>query len=450
MHSASSASGSADPRLNETHDPALRSFVASANRPDADFPIQNLPLAVFRPGREGGDFRVGAGIGDCVLDIAAAGACLDPEAQAAVQACREASMKALMALGPPHWARLRRGLSRLLREGSPFQRQAGAHLYPIADAEFLLPLKIGNFSDYLASMHHISKVIRVKRPDHPELPQSFAWSPIAYHSRASTVRTSGYGFTRPRGQAGRFENDRPLTDPTRMLDYEVELGIYVGTSNAQGEPLGVDAADAAIFGYSALNDWTARDMQGWESQPLGPFQSKSFTTTVSPWVVTAEALEPYRVGVSRQDGQPMPPACLDSDRNRERGMPDVRMEVLLLTGQLHAAGARPVLLGASRLTDAYWTPGQMVAHHTLNGCVLETGDLIGTGTISGPGDEACGCMFELTRGGREPFALPNGEERAFVQDGDTVIVRAYCQKPGFARLGFGEAAATVLPARSDG
>ncbi|AZG08295.1 fumarylacetoacetase [Pigmentiphaga sp. H8] len=436
-------------RLNETHDPALRSFVASANRPEADFPIQNLPLAVFRPRRQGGDFRVGVGIGDLILDIGAMADCLAAECGPAVQACRGASMKALMELGPAHWASLRLGLSRLLREESPFRREAEQHLHTIADAEFLLPLKIGNFSDYLASMHHISKVIRVKRPDHPELPQSFVWSPIAYHSRASTVRTSGYGFARPRGQAGRFEHDRPLTDPTRMLDYEVELGIYVGTSNAHGEPLGVDAADAAIFGYSALNDWTARDMQGWESQPLGPFQSKSFTTTVSPWVVTAEALEPYRVAMSRPQGQPMPPACLDSGQNRERGMPDVRMEVLLLTERLVEAGEGPVLLGASRLTDAYWTPGQMVAHHTLNGCVLESGDLIGTGTISGPGDEACGCMFELTRGGRQPFALPNGEARAFVQDGDTVIVRAHCQKPGWPRLGFGEAVATVLPARPE-
>ena len=447
MRDASFSTGSGSAHLNETHDPALRSSVVSANRADAGFPIQNLPLAVFRSGHQGGDFRVGAGIGDLVLDIGEMGASLAAECGPAVQACRGASMKALMELGPVHWARLRLGLSRLLREGSPCRREAEQHLHPIADAEFLLPLKIGNFSDYLASMHHISKVIRVKRPDHPELPQSFVWSPIAYHSRVSTVRASGYSFARPRGQAGRFENDRPLTDPTRMLDYEVELGIYVGTSNAQGDQLDVDAADAAIFGYSALNDWTARDMQGWESQPLGPFLSKSFTTTVSPWVVTAEALAPYRVAMSRPDGQPAAPACLDSDGNRARGMLDVRMEVLLLTEQLAAAGEGPVSLGVSRLTDAYWTPGQMVAHHTLNGCILETGDLIGTGTISGPGDDACGCMFELTRGGRQPFHLPNGEERAFVQDGDTVIVRAHCQKAGWPRLGFGDAVATVLPAR---
>jgi len=434
------------PGLNETHEPGLRSFVASANRPGVDFPVQNLPLAVFRPRRGAGTFRIGVGIGDLILDIGAVERCLPEVDSKAVQACREASMQALMELGPEHWSRLRLGLSRLLREGTGFQREVEPHLHAIADVEFGLPLRIGNFSDYLASMHHISKVIRVKRPDNPELPQSFAWSPIAYHSRASTVRVSGYKFRRPRGQAGRFENNQPLTDPTQMLDYEVELGIYIGTSNAQGDPLGVDAADAAIFGYSALNDWTARDMQGWESQPLGPFQSKSFTTTVSPWVVTAEALEPYRVPMSRPDGQPASPVCLDSERNRARGMLDIRMEVLLQTGRLTAAGLPPALLGASRLADAYWTPGQMVAHHTLNGCVLETGDLIGTGTISGPDDEASGCMMELTHGGRRPFTLPNGEQRAFVQDGDTVIVRAHCQRPGFPKLGFGEASATVEPA----
>ncbi len=448
MRNASSNSGITGHRLNETHDPALKSFVASANKPDADFPIQNLPLAVFKLKGSNDAFRIGAGIGDQILDIAAVSACFAAEQAPAVQACSDTSMKALMELGQAHWSHLRSGLSKLLRQESSFQREVTAHLHLITDVEFQLPLKVGNFSDYLASMHHISKVLRIKRPENPELPQSFVWSPIAYHSRASTLQVSGYNFARPLGQAGRFENDRPLVDPTRMLDYEVELGIYIGTPNTQGEPLDVDAADAAIFGYSALNDWTARDMQGWESQPLGPFQSKSFTTTLSPWIVTAEALEPYRLPMSRPDGQPASPACLDSSLNQERGMMDVRLEVLLLSEQLRAAGQPPAVLGSSLLTDAYWTPAQMVAHHTLNGCALETGDLIGTGTISGPSDDASGCMFELTHGGRQPFQLPNGEKRSFVEDGDTVIVRAHCQKAGLPRIGFGAATATVIPART--
>jgi fumarylacetoacetase len=430
--------------LNETHDPNLRSFVESANDPATEMPIQNLPLAVFRRKGANEPYRVGAGIGDQVLDVAAVHELLDDAASEAAKACRAPSMNALMELGQSHWSALRLGLSRLLRADSKNMSVVSACLTPIRDAEFALPAKIGNFSDYAASLHHVLKVTKIVRPEDPSLDPHLAWSPIAYHHRPSTVRPDGHSFLRPKGQLGRFKDGIPEFGPTESLDYEAELGIYIGRNTEFGQALSVDQAEASIFGLTVLNDWTARDIMFWERLPLGPFLSKSFDTTVSPWVVTMEALEPFRRSWGREAGFPEPLPNLDSALNRKRGALDVQVEVLLQTAKGETEGLKPQLLSLSNTRDMYWTVAQLVAHQTSAGCNLEQGDLIGTGTISGPGLEESGCMYERTLGGQAPIAMPTGEQRRFVEDGDTLIIRAYCQADGFRKIGFGNAASTVL------
>lgn len=434
------------PGLDETHDPALESFVAAANDPETDFPIQNLPFAVFR--RRGGaqDFRVGVGIGDQILDVQAVGHLLDDTSHAAASACGQPTMIRLMELGAAHWSALRLALSRLLRKASPHAAECSAHLVPMNEAEYALPAKIPNFSDFVASMHHIGKVIRAKRPESPDLPPNYVWTPLAYHGRASTIRPSGHSFLRPKGQTGKLEEGRPVYGATAALDYEAELGIYVAKSTADGQTLTVDEAEQAIFGLSVLNDWTARDIQGWEQFPLGPFQSKSFTTTISPWVVTLDALEPFRRPFERDPSFPAPEPHLESAAHRARGVFDVNLDILLQTEHMAREGIAAALLGRSNVTDLYWSIPQIVAHQTANGCSLEAGDLIGTGTVSGPALEESGCMMELSQAGKSPFRLASGESRSFVGDGDTLTVRAFCDAEGFRRIGFGNATATVLPA----
>jgi fumarylacetoacetase len=436
---------SAGKGLNETHDKDLRSFVESANNPATDFPIQNLPLAVYRRKGSVEAFRIGAAIGDQVLDIRAVLDLLEEPAQQAAAVCSEATMNGLMALGPKHWSALRRGLSRLLREGAAHAADVRGHLLPMKDAEYALPATIPNYTDYVASKNHISKVIKVKRPETPEIPPSYMWTPLAYHGRASTIRTSGHTFKRPKGQTGKPEGPRSVYSATQWLDYEAELGMYIAWDTENGHVLNVDQAEEIVFGLSVFNDWTARDIQTWEQFPLGPFQSKSFVTTISPWVVSQEALEPFRRPFERDASLPQPALELDSPNLRARGQIDVKIEVLLQTEKMARAGAEPDVLGRSNLTDCFWAPAQLVAHQTANGCNLQAGDLIGTGTISGPALEESGCMMELTLGGKAPVTLSSGEKRAFVDDGDTLTVRAFCQADGFRRIGFGEAAGTVLP-----
>ncbi|WER47625.1 fumarylacetoacetase [Cupriavidus sp. WKF15] len=432
-------------RLNETHGPDLRSFVSSANDPATEFPIQNLPLAIFRRRGANEPFRVGTGIGDQVLDIAAVQELFDGSAREAARACGEPSMNALMDLGPSHWSALRLGLSRILRDDSQYVTAINACLTPIRDAEFGLPAKIGNFSDYAASLHHVSKVTKIARPENPELDPNLVWSPIAYHHRPSTIRPHGHGFLRPKGQLGHFKDGKPVFGPSEKMDYEAELGIYIAKTTDFGKALSLDEAEEAIFGLTVLNDWTARDIMFWERLPLGPFLSKSFDTTVSPWVVTMEALEPFRRASVRSAPYPDPLPNLDSAQNRERGALDVHVEVLLQTEKGEASGFSPVSLSLSNTRDMYWTVSQLVAHQTSAGCNLEQGDLIGTGTISGPAREESGCMFELTLGGQAEVDMPTGERRGFVEDGDTLIVRAYCKADGFRKIGFGDAGSTVLP-----
>lgn len=432
-------------RLNETHDPRLSSFVETANDPNSDFPIQNLPLAVFRRQNSAQALRVGVGIGDQILDIAAVQSVLEGAAREAAKVCEAPSMNALMDLGPAAWSALRLGLSRALRSDSPQQAAVQAALTPLSAVEFALPVKIGNFSDYAASLHHVAKVTRIVRPENPAVDSSLLWSPIAYHHRASTVRTDGHGFRRPKGLLGHFQDGVPVVGPSAKLDYEAELGIYISRTTGFGEPLAIDEAEDCIFGLTVLNDWTARDMMFWERLPLGPFLSKSFDTTVSPWIVTMEALAPFRDVFRRSPDLPAPLPGMDTEQNRQRGGLDVHVEVLLQTQQAATRGDAPVSLSRTNTRDMHWTLAQILAHQTSAGCNLEQGDLIGTGTISGPEPEASGCMFELTQGGAQAVELPSGERRGFVEDGDTVTVRAYCEAAGYRRIGFGNASSTVLP-----
>jgi fumarylacetoacetase len=434
--------------LNETHDPALRSWVQSANRAEGDFPIQNLPFAAFR--RAGADeaFRIGIAIGDQILDIAAArsagafsAAAFGGEVAPAAAACAKPTLNALMALGPSAWSSLRLALSRGLRQGPSYADRLSPFLVPQSAAEYAVAATIGDYTDFYTSIYHAASVGRLFRPDNPLLP-NYKWVPIGYHGRASSIGVSGQIFRRPRGQILPPGEDSPRLAPTRRLDYELELGVFIGTSNALGEPIAIEDAESHVFGLVLLNDWSARDLQSWEYQPLGPFLSKSFATTISPWVVTLEALAPYRAQWTRA-GDPQPLPYLDSAANRAEGAFDIQLEVLIETAAMRAQGRAPMRLSRSGFKHAYWTIAQMVAHHTINGCNLQPGDLLGTGTQSGPAPEEAGSLLELTGGGKVPIALPAGETRTFLEDGDAIVLRGWCERDARPRIGLGEARGLV-------
>jgi fumarylacetoacetase len=432
--------------LDETHDPALRSFVPSADAQDGDFPIQNLPYAVFRRRGDHAPPRVGAAIGAALLDIAAVAPLMDGVAAPAAAACAQPHLNALMECGPQAWAALRTGLSRLLRSDAAHRMAVERHLTPIDDAELLLPVQIRNFTDFFASIFHATNTGRLFRPDNPLLP-NYKYVPVAYHSRASSVRVSGTPVRRPCGQTKRPDEAAPVYRASRNLDYELELGFYIGTPSTLGEAVSIAAAADHVFGYCLLNDWSARDIQAWESQPLGPFLAKNFATTVSPFVVTAAALAPYRTrAYARPHGDPAPLPHLAATTDQDSGGLDIVMEAFLLTAKMRGAGEAPFRLSRGSFADVYWTVAQMVAHHASNGCNLETGDLMASGTVSGPQRESWASLIELTQRGKEPIALPNGETRGYVEDGDEIVFRGHCAKPGFARLGFGECRAVIAPA----
>ena len=438
--------------LNETHAPNLRSWVASANTGATDFPIQNLPFGVFR--RTGSDeaFRVGVAIGDAILDLSKAlsvGAFSQaPElARTAAQACRAPVLNDLMDLGPAAWSALRLALSRMLREGAPEQAQLQDCLMLQAQAEYAVPARIGDYTDFYTSIHHATNIGKLLRPDNPLLP-NYQWVPIGYHGRSSSIGVSGQSVRRPVSQVMRPGASAPVLAPSARLDYELEVGIFVGGGNALGEPIALDAAEQHVFGLCLFNDWSARDVQGWEYQPLGPFLSKNFASTVSPWVVTVEALAPYREAFQRPADHPQPLPYLDSPTLRAHGAVAIELEVFLHTAAQREKGLAAQRLSRSNFRDAYWTLSQMVTHHTVGGCNLQSGDLLGSGTQSGPSPEEAGSLMELSRGGKEPIALTSGETRTFLEDGDTVILRAHCQADGAARIGFGEVRGTILPARS--
>jgi fumarylacetoacetase len=435
----------ARPGPNATHDPALKSWVDSANHPHADFPIQNLPFAVFRRAGSGEAFRGGVAIGDQILDLGALHAqrVLPGTVSQAVAACSQPALNGFMELGADAWSMLRHALSRVLREDAKEATTLRGSLVAQSSAEFALPAKIGDYTDFYASIHHATAVGRLFRPDNPLLP-NYRWVPIAYHGRSSSIRISGHEFPRPVGQIMPAAAERPEVSPTRRLDYELEVGIFIGSGNPPGAAIALDAAERHVFGLCLLNDWSARDVQAWEYQPLGPFLAKNFATTISPWIVTLEALAPYRLPWTRVASDPQPLQYLDSEQLRASGAVDMQLEAWIDTAQMRSAGVASHRLSHSNFKHSYWTVSQMVAHHTLNGCNLQAGDLLGSGTQSGPTAGEAGSLLELTAGGKQTLSLPSGETRSFLADGDRVILRGWCEKPGHARVGFGEVAATVV------
>jgi fumarylacetoacetase len=435
--------------LNETHDPRLSSWVPTANDGQTDFPIQNLPFAVFRRRGSTEPFRGGVAIGDQVIDLAAlarAGV-LEGLAQQAVQAASADKLNALMAMGSSAWQALRLALSRALRTGAAQQAAVQPCLVPQSEVEYDVPARIGDYTDFYTSVHHATNVGRLFRPDNPLLP-NYKWVPIGYHGRSSSIGVSGQQFRRPVGQTLPPGATQPSFGPCKRLDIELELGVFLGQGNALGEPIDIANAEQHVFGICLLNDWSARDIQAWEYQPLGPFLSKSFASTISPWLVTMEALAPYRVPFAHPPEDPQPLPYLDSPGNRASGGLDIQLSADLLTPRMREQGVAAHRLCLTNYRHAYWTVAQMVAHHTVNGCNLNPGDMFGSGTLSGPSADSAAALLELTVGGKHPVQLPDGEQRVFLEDGDTVTLRGWCQREGAARIGFGECVGTVLPARA--
>jgi len=434
------------PKLDGTHDKALRSFVPSANDAATDFPIQNLPLGVFRRGDAAP--RIGSAIGDELVDLHACSERgllrgLPAELEAA---CRGASLNALMALEARVRATLRNRLSHLLRAEGGFvtARSDAAHvLFPRAEAQMLLPAEVGDYTDFYASVFHATNVGKMLRPDNPLFP-NYKWVPIGYHGRASSLVVSGTPIARPQGQTEPGDGGEPRFGPSRSLDYELEVAAFLGPGNPLGQPIPLAEAEGRLFGLCLLNDWSARDLQKWEYQPLGPFLAKSFATSISPWVVTLEALAPFRVpAFARPAGDPQPLPYLHHEQDRAQGGIDLHLEVLLSSAAMRERGLPALSLSRSNLREVYWTFAQMVAHHSSNGCNLRPGDLIASGTVSGPAKENRGSLIELTWRGTEPLTLPSGEPRRFLETGDEVVLRGHCERPGHARIGFGECRGVV-------
>lgn len=436
-------------QLNETHDRNLTSWVVSANNGQSDFPIQNLPFASFRRKGSTEAFRGGVAIGDQIVDLAAAKGTgvFTGLAQTAAEACAAPRLNDFMGMGKDAWSALRRALSTALRSGSDAESKLSGCLIAQADAEYDLPCTIGDYTDFYTSVFHATTVGSLFRPDNPLLP-NYKWVPIGYHGRSSSIDVSGQTFHRPVGQTKGPDATEPSFGPCKRLDYELEMGIFIGTGNDLGEAIVLDEAEEHVFGMCLFNDWSARDIQAWEYQPLGPFLSKNFASTVSPWIVTTEALAPYRTEWVRDENDPQPLPYLESEQNRAAGAFDIQLEVLLESEKMRQAESGPAKLTESSFLHSYWTVAQMVSHHTVNGCNLQPGDFFGSGTQSGPEHNEAGSMLELTLGGKQPLTLDNGETRTFLEDGDSVIMRGYCAKDGAARIGFGEVVGTVLPAKA--
>jgi fumarylacetoacetase len=434
------------PTLNATHDATLKSWVSSANEVGADFPIQNLPFGVFRRAGTSEAFRGGVAIGDQIIDLSLTANVFTGDAARAARVASASTLNAFTAMGEAAWSALRSALSEALKEGSPRQSQLTGALVPQADAEYALPARIGDYTDFYTSIHHATNVGRLFRPDNPLLP-NYKWIPIGYHGRASSIVVSGTAFHRPVGQTMPPGAETPVMTASKRLDIELELGVFVGTENALGSSVPITEAESHVFGICLLNDWSARDLQAWEYQPLGPFLAKNFATSISPWIVTMEALAPYRLPFERPAEDPQPLPYLDSAANRAEGAFDIQLEVLIETAQMRAAHEPAARLALSNYRHAYWTLAQMVTHHTVNGCNLQPGDLLGTGTLSGPAPDQAGALIELSLGGKQPIALPNGEKRTFLEDGDAVTLRGWCEKEGAVRIGFGACWGQVLPAK---
>ncbi|MGH7046370.1 MAG: fumarylacetoacetase [Stellaceae bacterium] len=434
--------------IDETHDPKRQSWVNSANG-HGEFPIQNLPFGVFTP-PGGGAAGGGVAIGDMIFDLAAAleAGLFSGEAAKAAEAASGSALNPLMGLGAGPRAALRRHISALLAaegtERAKAEGIAGRVLHPAAQCTMQLPAKIGEFTDFFAGIHHATNGGRRRDPNNPLSP-NYKYVPVAYHSRASSVRASGVPIRRPNGQRKAPDAAAPSYGPCQKLDYELELAVWIGPGNTQGEPIPIASAGEHIFGLGLVNDWSARDVQQWESQPLGPFLGKNFGSTVSPWIVTSEALAPFRVAQpARPEGDPRPLPYLWDEADQREGAFDIALEAFLLTEGLRAKGLPPQRMSGSNTTDLYWTLGQLVAHHASGGCNLGAGDLFGTGTISGSTREGYGSLMEVSADGTRATTLASGEIRTFVEDGDEVIFRAHCHRPGCAPIGFGECRARIV------
>jgi fumarylacetoacetase len=438
--------------LDATHNPDIRSWLSAANPDGCAFPIQNLPFGVFRRAHSVEAFRGGVAIGDQIVDLAAAAEAnlFSAEAAEGIRAAGLPSLNSLMQLGPHVWGAVRRALFGALAQGSPLEDALRKCLVPQSDATYSLPAQIGDYTDFYISIHHATAVGRQFRPDNPLLP-NYKWLPIGYHGRSSSIAVSGQNFPRPHGQrAGSGIVVSPTLGPSTRLDYELEMGIFIGTGNAIGTSIPLADAENHIFGLCLLNDWSARDLQGWEYQPLGPFLSKSFATTISPWVVTLQALAPFRVPFVRPEADPKPLPYLDSQWNRRGGGIDIQLEALIQTEKMRRRSEPPQRLSETSFRHAYWTIAQLVTHHTVNGCNLRAGDLFGSGTQSGPTPAEAGSLLELSKGGTQPLRIGSDEQRTFLEDGDTVIFRGWCRRPGMVSIGFGELQGRVLPARTRG
>lgn len=431
--------------LDATHNPLLRSWVSSANDAASDFSIRNLPFGRFRPSADQ-PWRIGVAIGDQILDLKLAqekGA-WSAEISQLLAPLVQGDLNAFMALGSTASRSMRTALSLALSEGSAQQTALISCLVPQNQAEMALPCKIGDYTDFYTSIHHATTVGKLFRPDNPLLP-NYQWVPIGYHGRTSSIYVSGQVFKRPKGQIKDASSEAPYIAPCKRLDYELELGLFIGKSNALGDAVGIEQAEGHMFGVCLLNDWSARDLQAWEYQPLGPFLSKNFASTISPWVVTMEALAPFRSPFSRPAGDPQPLSYLNTPSNQSYGLIDLTLEVWLQTATMRSSGEAAVCLTQTNYREAaYWTLAQLVAHHTVNGCNLKAGDLFGSGTLSGPTQQEAGSLLELSLGGKNSFSLPNGEQRAFLLDGDTVTLRGYCERAGVGRIGLGEVRGTVV------
>src|SRR3984885_3563340 len=421
-----------------------QSWILSANEPHSDFPLQNLPYGVFR---HDGETSIGVAIGDQILNLKACAGqgILRSLPDPIVNAFRAEALNPFMALGPEAWTALRRRVTELLNakpSGKHTPSSLAPLLVPMTESEMQLPAQIGDYTDFYASIDHATRVGKLLRPDNPLLP-NYKYVPIGYHGRASSIVVSGHEVRRPSGQIKAGEGE-PLFAPTRSLDYELEVGAFIGLGNAQGQPVPIAEAEERIFGLCLVNDWSARDIQAWEYQPLGPFLAKSFATTISPWVVTMEALAPFRrPPFARPPGDPRPLPYLDWEPDRQQGGIDLILEVYLRSARMRAAGCDAVRLSRGNLGDMYWTVAQLLTHHASNGCNLQPGDLLGSGTVSGPEDESRGCLLELTQRGVEAITLPTGEQRGFLADGDEITFRGSCERTGCMSIGLGECSGTI-------
>jgi fumarylacetoacetase len=424
------------------------SWIESAHDSAADFPLQNLPFGVFSTLSI--DPRIGVAIGDQVLDVrASAEQGILPGLNPALQeACTASTLNRLMSQGRRATTALRAHLIEVLRSDAAAEIRTKVErlLHPASEITMHVPTMIGDYTDFYASVYHATNVGKLFRPDNPLLP-NYKHVPIGYHGRASSIVVSGAEIKRPSGQTKSADVECPVFGPSRLLDYELEVGFFIGEENVRGETIPISEAESHIFGLCLVNDWSARDIQAWEYQPLGPFLAKNFATTISPWVVTMDALEPFRISAFERDADdPKALPYLSSEANEQRGGFDLKLEVWLSSQRMREAKQSPVRLSKGNARDLYWTLAQMLTHHASNGCNLQTGDLLASGTVSGSTNESVGCLLEMTRRGAEPIRLPTGEIRKFLEDGDEVIFRGYCEREGYPRIGFGECRGIILPA----